>query len=602
MFWQYRTILLKRRNWEFGMNRAPHVPEMDLLIVCSSSIRLRRFSRHLVRAGYRVHPVRSFEAARSCVGQTSIEVVLFDIQLALSDTPAGKAAWSLFEDKSIPVIFLTRHSCKKQLNDSRKFRSYGYVAPRCKQVALIQTIDMAIALHGFHSQAGRNKMEAQEVVDNIDNAVLRFDVDGRIIFFNKGAENIFGYTADEVLGKKSIETINPKVDSDGRDHEQLLRDIFNNPDKYGYYENENRTKEGKRLWVAWRNKYIYDSDGRMLFIQSIGTDTTEKIRMEKISRKNEIRYRNLMENSIDAVYLLDQDGVIISANKKAFGMTGYPKEEIAGKRFSIIDPKQEQQEFRRLWEENRESVSILFESEHVHKSGNRIPVEVNAIFFSVDDENCVFFVCRDLTSHIKALEEKNFLMQELNHRVKNNLMMISSLINLKDDALEERVDLSDIRHQVDAIRIVHEKMVHTRDVTHVEIRDYCQDILDTVFAAFPGGRITIENRMEQFSFKTRTAVPVGLIVNEMATNAIKHGFTPGGDFLFSIGLKKESSSALFTLTLSNTGAPLPGDISLDNPSTLGLRLISALVEQLNGTITMITSPHPLFTIQFPAEQ
>jgi two-component sensor histidine kinase len=95
---------------------------------------------------------------------------------------------------------------------------------------------------------------------------------------------------------------------------------------------------------------------------------------------------------------------------------------------------------------------------------------------------------------------------------------------------------------------------------------------------------------------------LGLIVNEIATNTIKHGIKAEGDTTFTIELTENKMEDQYILTLSNTGKPFPKDINLDNPETLGLRLISTLVEQIGGTIEMQREPHPVFTIRFPIEE
>ena len=199
-----------------------------------------------------------------------------------------------------------------------------------------------------------------------------------------------------------------------------------------------------------------------------------------------------------------------------------------------------------------------------------------------------------------ALSEKDSFMAELNHRVKNNLAIISSLINLKNSALGNSVDLSDIKHQIDAVRIVHDKLYKSVDVTHVELRDYLQDLLATVFSSFSAMTVEIVNRVENIKVPTKRAVPIGLITNEIATNAIKYGFTGDEDARFTVELSLNQDEGQSVLVLSNTGNPFPEDIDLDSQETLGLRLISALVNQLDGTIELQRKPNPRFTIRFPA--
>ncbi len=198
-----------------------------------------------------------------------------------------------------------------------------------------------------------------------------------------------------------------------------------------------------------------------------------------------------------------------------------------------------------------------------------------------------------------ALRDKDFLMKELNHRVKNNLSMISSLISLKDAALGSKVDLSDIARQADAIKIVHEKLNQSEDITRIKMEDYVRDLLETVFS-FSSVSVEAVTKITVGELHTRTAVPLGLIINELATNSVKHGFAEDSEARFDVELEKESSGDTYVLRVANSGRPFPGHIQLDNPDTLGLQLITALVQQLRGTVDLQREPHPVFTIRFPA--
>jgi two-component sensor histidine kinase len=202
------------------------------------------------------------------------------------------------------------------------------------------------------------------------------------------------------------------------------------------------------------------------------------------------------------------------------------------------------------------------------------------------------------TERVLAEQQKDILMKEINHRVKNNLLMISSLINLKDQALGDSVDISDLARQVDAIRVIHERLSPTDDITRIRIKDYIEELIDSVFPA-DFTNIHIKKCIEPVSLHSRKVVPLGLIINEIATNALKHGFVNNRQGEFLVEFKKMPSKDRYVLTISNTGIPFPKQINLENAETLGLRLISGLVDQLQGTLELQREPHPVFTITFP---
>ena len=198
----------------------------------------------------------------------------------------------------------------------------------------------------------------------------------------------------------------------------------------------------------------------------------------------------------------------------------------------------------------------------------------------------------------ETVKEKTFLMNELNHRVKNNLMMINSLIRLRIQSQGTTVDLSGIVHQIDAIRIVHEKLYKAAAATHLDFSTYAQELLSAVFS-FSGRHIHIEKDIEVGEVSTEAIIPLGLLINEVATNAIKYGFKSLEPAVFAISMRKEGTEHV--LTLSNNGNQFPEAVDFDNSDTLGLRLIKILALQLQGTVELQKSPATVFTIRFPVK-
>jgi len=197
----------------------------------------------------------------------------------------------------------------------------------------------------------------------------------------------------------------------------------------------------------------------------------------------------------------------------------------------------------------------------------------------------------------KALEEKDFLMRELNHRVKNNLNMVSALISFKE--VEINYELSDIKSQIEAISLVHEKLYQHNKVDKIEVGEYFQNLLESIFSFTAKRNVHIVNNVEGVSINTKRAISLGLMVNEIATNAIKYGFNQDEEATFTVTLTREKDDTHYILTLSNTGKPFPEEVSLEDPDSLGLQLITSLVDQLNGTIELQKKPNPVFSIRFP---
>jgi PAS domain S-box-containing protein len=207
-----------------------------------------------------------------------------------------------------------------------------------------------------------------------------------------------------------------------------------------------------------------------------------------------------------------------------------------------------------------------------------------------------------ITERVRAEQQKDLMFRELGHRIKNNLNLVSALIHLKDEALGQGADLSDIAGGVEAIRLTYDTLRERQDVAETEFRGYVADILASVFALYSEGEVTVENQVPELSMQTATAATLGLIVNELATNAVKHGFVAGEAARFYVGLQTAGDGEYYVVTVSNNGAPFPPDVSLDYPMSLGLRLVSAMVEQLEGTVELTREPETTFSIWIPAKR
>lgn len=203
---------------------------------------------------------------------------------------------------------------------------------------------------------------------------------------------------------------------------------------------------------------------------------------------------------------------------------------------------------------------------------------------------------RVVAALIRKQCEVEIAQQELNHRVKNNLAIVSSLIRLKESESPTVLDLSDLRNRIDAIMLVHERLQYSEQFSEISTRAYFRDVLVNTTAGYPGG-VAIRGTIEEFQIPTRTAVPIGLILTELATNAIKYGFVSGEPAEISLDLAREDSRV--KLVFSNTGNPLTPDTDIDEPATLGLQLVTMLVDQIGGTVDLRCTPQPEFSIEFP---
>ena len=176
----------------------------------------------------------------------------------------------------------------------------------------------------------------RELVENANSIILKMDLDGNITFFNEFAEKFFGFSREELLGKSVIGTIVPPTESSGRDLALMMRQLLVHTTEFQNNENENITKDGRRVWVRWSNKTIADEQGDAIGVLSIGSDITEHRRLDEQLRASEQGFRDLVDRLPQPVFEADASGTVLFANRQAYQTFGYAPEDLRG-RVNVLD-------------------------------------------------------------------------------------------------------------------------------------------------------------------------------------------------------------------------------------------------------------------------
>jgi PAS domain S-box-containing protein len=198
-----------------------------------------------------------------------------------------------------------------------------------------------------------------------------------------------------------------------------------------------------------------------------------------------------------------------------------------------------------------------------------------------------------------ALEEKTMLLKEIHHRVKNNLQIIVSLLNLQSRYIKDEATLAAIResqYRVKAMALVHEKLYKADDISHIDLNEYIRFLGTGLFQFYGASSRGIRFRLEihEVSVDINSAIPLGLIVNELISNSLKYAFPEGRGGEISISVQKEGGT--MTILFRDDGIGIPATLDWQNTQSLGLRLVNTLVDQLNGTIELDRSAGTQFTI------
>jgi len=229
-----------------------------------------------------------------------------------------------------------------------------------------------------------------------------------------------------------------------------------------------------------------------------------------------------------------------------------------------------------------------------------------------EDRQMILLAMEDITERQQAqeqiltsLREKEVLLREIHHRVKNNLQIISSLLSLQSNRIADpqaSEGFEDSQNRVRAMSLVHEILYQSDNFAKINFAEYAQNLVTNLFSSYTTHSNAIALKVDvqpDIVINTDKVVLCGLIMNELVTNALKHGFPEGrsGEILVTLSA---SPGDLLTLTVGNNGESLPADFNLQNLQSMGLNLVMTLIQQLKGTLELERSDKTIFKITFAA--
>ena len=176
-----------------------------------------------------------------------------------------------------------------------------------------------------------SRTKYRDLVENANSIIFQMDTQGNITFFNRFAQDFFGYSEAEILGRNVVGTIAPPTDSSGRDLETMIQDLVKHPERYADNENENIRRNGESAWVAWTNRAIYDDENRLSEILCIGIDRTEQKKAEEMVKNSEQRLGQIIDFLPDPTWVVDSEGKVVTWNQAMENLTGIAAADMVGK-------------------------------------------------------------------------------------------------------------------------------------------------------------------------------------------------------------------------------------------------------------------------------
>ncbi len=323
----------------------------------------------------------------------------------------------------------------------------------------------------------------------------------------------------------------------------------------------------------------------------------------------------LVDSALDCMILLDDQGRIVVWNPVAVRLFGYTAQEALGQDLHqllapVADREAAGKGLAKFQKTGRGPVvGKTLEFTALCKDGIQIPVEVAASAVFLDGRWFAAGVVRDVSERRlvedklrTSLREKEILLKEIHHRVKNNLQVISGLLGLQAQYVKDPEDyhlFAESRDRIRSMALVHEELSRSGEFAIVNLREYVTRLVRELLGSMAAGKdISLGLFIDEVQFPIDLTVPCGLIINELVTNALKHGFAGRTQGRLEVYLSLDSGQV--SLSVHDDGTGFPVGVDMHNAESLGLELVTNLVTQRKGTVELIQDKGTTVVISFPS--
>lgn len=344
------------------------VESVKILMVEDESIEAMDIKQTLESFGYEVPYVASSgEEAINKALEIMPDLILMDI--ILKGETDGVEAASRIKSLEIPVIYLTAHSEESTIERAKLTEPYGYIIKPYEHTELKYAIELALYKHKTEIKLKESEKQYRSILENIQDAYVRVNTDGRIIMVSPSAASMYGFDSpQEMIGIPAISLYkNPERRS------VVLGDLKKEV-QVGDFEGEALRKDGTSFWVSISIQFIYDDEGQIQGTEAFIRNITQRKKAENEIKKSENYYKAIFEHTGAATVIIEEDTTISLANAEFERLSGYPREEIQGKRswteFVVKEDLEKMKEYHRLRRINNRKAPTIYEFRFIDKSGD----------------------------------------------------------------------------------------------------------------------------------------------------------------------------------------------------------------------------------------
>ena len=430
------------------------------------------------------------------------------------------------------------------------------------------------------------------VFEGMGEGLIITDLYDNISYVNERMGEMTGYLCEEMIGRRAYELFLPPEEwpALGGHNERRAQGHTD------VYESVLQRKDGSLFWGLIHATPLRDARGKVIGTIGAQIDITERKWAEEALRESEERFRALIDQAVDAVMVHDENGQMLMANERVCQSLGYSREEMLALCVSDFEMNFDGENVATNWDALKSGASMSVDGLHRRKDGSTFPVEVHVGLVQFNGKEVMLAIARDVTQRkldeaamASALHEKEVMLKEIHHRVKNNLQIICSLLNMQSDGLEDdvaRAALTDTRQRVRSMALIHEQLYQSTDLAHIDLGEYLETLTASIqrSATDDNRRVAFALDCHRVALDIDRAVPCGLIVNELVTNALKYAFPDGRTGKIMLQLREENRA--IKLTVGDDGIGMKPDFDWEESDSIGLQLVSALTEQLEGNATL----------------
>ncbi len=611
--------------------------EDEMIIAMTERMNLEKY-------GYNVIEANTGEEAIKTVDEIQfIDLILMDIDLG-SGMNGPDTAVQILKIREVPIVFLTSHNEKEVVDKVESITNYGYVIKNSGKFVLIQTLKGALRLFEANQKIAKELIErkrADEYIKNLSieresllkevnhreqfhtiiqtlpDIIYKINIDGLFTYINN-AVSLLGYTPEELLGKHFRIMLNEQdIEKISRDlivpkYTDDLSKITEQPKLFDERRTGNRITRNLRLNIKHRNA-IKEIAGDIISVgvweqnKSGVTEYSGTIgvirNIDEVDLGNhaliltENHYRTLISNLTEIILIIAVDGTILFATNSSKNSLGYDPFVILGENiYSYIHQEDAGQLSSRIWlltaepvDESKFSLRMINSS----KEWLYFKIQMMKIADNNKQTSCLIINAIDITEQANLLKDlrnlltqKELILKEVHHRIKNNMSTMISLLSLQSMTLKDTTTiavLEEAGNRIQSMMLLYDKLYQSPNFNEMSVKEYLPELVDQIIENFPNfGVVKIVKNIDDFLLESNRLLTLGIIINELLTNIMKYAFVDRIDGIITISAALLENIVI--IIIQDNGNGIPESIDFENSSGFGLMLVGMQTKQLHGTI------------------